>query len=192
MMNLKLTRRGVLAGSGVGLMVLAGCGGRDSLDSTGGVDANVERAVATMYDRLPFTRDIASRAAGMLVMPGIVKGGFIVGGAYGEGALRVRGDNYRQSAAYYSFGAASVGYQIGLQKTAHTLFFMTDGALDKFRNSQNWEVGADAEVTVLDTGVKADLNTTIAQQPVLAVIYSQQGLMAGASLEGAKYTRILK
>lgn len=187
----RITRRGVLAGTGAGLMSLAACGGRNSIGSAQAVDTNVERAVALMYERLPFTRDISQRAMGMLVMPGVVKGGFIVGGAYGEGALRLRSDGYRQTANYYSFGAASVGYQIGLQKTAHTLFFMTDGALNKFQKSQNWEVGADAEVTLLDTGVKADLNTTVAQQPVLAVIYSQQGLLAGASLEGAKYNRIL-
>ncbi|MEM1298211.1 MAG: YSC84-related protein [Pseudomonadota bacterium] len=187
----KITRRGVLAGGGAGLMAVAGCASSNSINSAGSVDASVERAVAQMYERLPFTQDIAGRAAGMLVMPGIVKGGFIVGGAYGEGALRLPGDGYSQSAAYYSFGAASVGYQAGLQKTAHALFFMTPAALSKFQTSQNWEVGADAEVTVIDTGVKADLNTTVAQQPVLAVIFSQQGLLAGASLEGAKYSRIL-
>ena len=191
MTNSRITRRGVLAGSGAGLIALAACSGRNSVGSAQVVDTNVERAVALMYERLPFTRDLSDRAVGMLVMPGILKGGFIVGGAYGEGALRTRADGYRQSSSYYSFGGASVGFQAGVQKTAHTLFFMTDEALARFQNSQNWEVGADAEVTLVDTGVKADLNTTHTQRPVLAVIYSQQGLLAGASLEGAKYNRIL-
>ena len=191
MKDTQITRRGLMAGTGASALALAGCASSNSINSASSVDEDVERALVLMYERLPFTRGLAIRAAGMLVMPGIVKGGFIVGGSYGEGALRLHDDSYRQTADYYSFGSASVGYQAGLQKTAHTLFFMTPDALTRFRNSSNFEVGADAEVTILDTGVKADLNTTVAQQPVLAVIYSQQGLLAGASLEGAKYSRIL-
>lgn len=182
------TRRTVLMGlSAAGL---AGCSGGGSLNSGASVDESVNRAIVLMHDKLPFTRQIQDRAAGMLIMPGIVKAGFIVGASYGEGALRVAGDGYQRTADYYSFGAGSVGYQAGLQKTAHALFFMTPEALTKFRRSQGFEVGADAEVTVLDTGIKADLNTTAAQQPVLAVVFSQAGLLAGASLEGAKYSKI--
>ena len=186
------TRRQALLGIGAlgAATGLAGCSSGGSLNSGESVDGSVNDAIRLMHDRLPFTRQIQDRAAGMLIMPGIVKAGFIVGASYGEGALRLKADGYRNTADYYSFGAGSVGYQAGLQKTAHALFFMTQGALAKFRASQGWEIGADAEVTVLDTGVKADLNTTQAQRPVLAVVFSQAGLLAGASLEGAKYTRI--
>lgn len=180
----------VLVGA-AGMAGLAGCApGSSGLNSAASVDESVNFAIRTMNERLPFTQDLQNRAAGMLIMPGIVKGGFIVGAAYGEGALRLPGDGYRQSASYYSFGAGSVGFQAGLQKTAHALFFMTPAALTRFQQSKGWEAGVDAEVTVLDTGVKADVNTTAAQRPVLAVVFDQSGLAAGASLEGAKYTRI--
>ncbi len=183
-----LTRRAALTG----LMAssVAACTSGTTITTGPGIDANVEQAIANMYARLPYTRELAQRAEGMLIMPGIIKGGLIVGGAYGEGALRLPTDNYAVSAQYYSFGSGSVGYQVGAQKTAHALFFMTPAALVKFRNSNGWEVGADAEVTLLDTGVKADLNSTSLQKPVLAVVFSQQGLLAGASLKGAKYSRI--
>ncbi len=184
-------RRIFCLGAGAGVLALSGCvEGNRGLGSEAGVDGNVNDAIAMMYARLPYTRELASQARGILVMPGVYKGGFVVGAAYGEGALRVPGDGYSGSAAYYAFAGASVGWQAGVQKTAHALFFMADSALQKFNSSQNWEVGADAEVTLLDTGVKADLNTTVAQKPVLAVVFNQAGLMAGASLEGAKYTRI--
>ena len=188
MSEVLISRRVAIAGAGA--LALAGCATGQSIETGAGVDANVDNAVALLYQRMPYARQIADRAAGMLVMPSIVKGGFVVGGAYGEGALRLAGDGFRQTADYYSFAAASIGYQAGLQKTSHALFFMTPGSLNRFRNSKNFEVGADAEVTVLDTGVKADLNTTVAQQPIIALVFSQAGLMAGASLEGAKYTKI--
>lgn len=183
-------RRSFCLGAGAGMLALSGCADSGGLNSGASVDQSVNDAIALMYARLPYTRKIASNATGMLIMPGIVKGGFVVGASYGEGALRLPQDDYRASAHYYSFASASVGWQAGLQKTAHALFFMAPGALREFQTSQNWEVGADAEVTVLDTGVKADLNTTVMQRPVLAVVFSQAGLLAGASLEGAKYTKI--
>ena len=183
------TRRQVMIGAGA--LGLSACATSGSLNSGASIDTSVNEAQAQMYRVLPYTREIAQRAAGVLIMPGIVKAGVIVGGAYGEGALRTAADGFRRSVDYYSFGSASVGYQLGLQKTAHALFFMTPAALTKFRNSRGFEVGADAEVTLIDTGIKADLNTTALQQPILAVVFSQKGLLAGASLEGAKYTRLI-
>lgn len=180
------TRRQLLLGGGA--VALSACATSGSVSSAGAIDENVNQAIAQMYRVLPYSRDIASRAQGALVMPGVLKAGFIVGGAYGEGALRMANDGYRQSSAYYSFGAGSVGFQAGAQKTAHALFFMTPNALAQFRRGRGFEVGADAEVTLIDAGVKGDLNTTVTQQPILAVVFSQQGLLAGASLEGAKYT----
>lgn len=186
-----LYRRAFLATAGASALALGACASGGSISSGAAVDAKVDGTITDMYKKHPFSRELADRAYGLLVMPGVVKGGFILGGAYGEGALRLVGDGYRQTADYYSFASASVGYQAGLQKTAHALFFMTEAALAGFRNSANFEIGVDAEVTLLDSGFKAGLNTTVAQRPILALVLSQKGLLAGASLEGAKYSRIL-
>ncbi|MEM6906162.1 MAG: lipid-binding SYLF domain-containing protein [Pseudomonadota bacterium] len=181
-------RRHIL--TGLAALPLAACAGGAPNNSGAQIDADVSESIQTMYSRLPFTRDLANRARGMLVMPGVIKAGFVVGAAYGEGALRLPGDGYSRTNRYYSFSSGSVGWQAGAQKTSHALFFMTQSALDRFQAAQGFEVGADAEVTLLDTGVKAEVNTTAAQAPVVAVVFGQQGLLAGASLEGAKYTRI--
>ena len=119
-------------------------------------------------------------------MPDVTKGGFIVGGSYGEGALKIGG----QTADYYSVAAASVGLQAGLQTTKHALFFLTDDALAKFQLNDGWEVGADAEVTVLDEGANLGVDTTSYKNPVVAVVFGQSGVLAGASIEGAKYSLI--
>lgn len=184
-----LTRRFLLTGLAAGSV--SACARTGNIQNNGAdIDQQVNIAIEDMYRRLPYTQELASRAFGLLVMPGVIKGGFIVGGAYGEGALRLPETGYQQTANFYSFSAASAGFQAGGQKTQHALFFMTEPSLTQFRGSQGWEVGADAEVTLLDGGVKADVNSTLAQQPVIGVIFGQQGLLAGVSLEGGKYSRV--
>ncbi|MEO1614125.1 MAG: YSC84-related protein [Pseudomonadota bacterium] len=157
-------------------------------DSAAEIDADVDFATDKLYASVPGAKELAARARGVLIMPDVVKGGLIVGGSYGEGALRIGG----VTDGYYSVAAASVGYQIGVQTTSHALFFMTEEALNGFRNSSGWELGADAEFTVPGDGISVNLDSTTARNPVIAVIFAQDGLLAGASLEGAKYTRIAR
>ena len=156
------------------------------------IDARVNLALGRLWSEVPSARDLASRAKGMLVMPDVVKGGFIIGGAYGEGALRLNDpvQGYEKHSGYYSVGAASVGLQIGVQSTSHVLFFMTEAALAKFQSSDGWEAGVDAEVTFPDAGINAGVDSTTFEQPVIAVVFAEDGLLVGASLAGAKYSPI--
>lgn len=156
------------------------------------IEARVNLALEKLYKQVPGSRELAQKAKGILVMPDVVKGGFIVGGAYGEGALRPNDGSgtYQHSEAYYSVGAASVGLQVGIQSTSHALFFLTDASLDKFRNSDGWTVGADAEVTFPDAGLNVGVDSTSFQKPVVGFVFGEDGLLIGASLEGAKYSRI--
>lgn len=156
------------------------------------IDARVNVALERLWREVPSARDLASRAAGLLVMPQVVKGGFIIGGAYGEGALRLKGPGQalETHGGYYSVGAASVGLQIGVQSTSHVLFFMTDAALAKFRRADGWEVGVDAEVTFPDAGLNAGVDSSTFEKPVIGVVFAEDGLLIGASLEGAKYSKI--
>ena len=156
------------------------------------IDARVNLAMGRLYSEVPSARDLASQAKAMLVMPDVVKGGFIVGGAYGEGALRLNDpvEGYEKHGGYYSVGAASVGLQIGIQSTSHVLFFMTDAALDKFRRADGWEAGVDAEITFPDAGLNAGIDSTTFEKPVVAVVFAEDGILIGASLTGAKYSPI--
>jgi lipid-binding SYLF domain-containing protein len=156
------------------------------------IDARVNLALGQLWKEVPAARDIANRAKGMLVMPEVVKGGFIVGGAYGEGALKINDPvvGYEKHGGYFSVGAASVGLQIGVQTTSHVLFFMTDKALEKFQRSDGWEIGADAEVTFPEAGLHAGVDSTTLKKPVIGIVFAKDGLLVGASLEGAKYSPI--
>lgn len=178
----RLTRRAALAAAMIALPAFA------SADSAAEIEADVDYAMDRMFASVPGTKELAARARGVLIMPDVVKGGLIIGGSYGEGALKIGG----ATDGFYSVAAASVGYQIGVQTTSHALFFMTQEALDGFKRSEGWELGADAEFTVPGDGISLNLDTTTVKSPVIAVIFAQDGLLAGASLEGAKYTRIVR
>lgn len=154
------------------------------------IDARVNLALGKLWQQVPGSQELATRAKGMLVMPNVVKGGLIVGGAYGEGALRLNDpvSGYGPSVAYYSVSAASIGLQAGIQKTSHALFFLTDNALAKFRRADGWEVGADAEVTFPDAGLNIGVDSTSFEKPVIGFVFAEDGLLIGASLQGAKYS----
>jgi len=63
-------------------------------------------------------------------------------------------------------------------------------ALNKFRKSEGWEAGVDAEVAFVQVGATASVATLISQNPIAGFVFDQKGLMAGVSLKGAKFTPI--
>lgn len=157
------------------------------------IDGRVNSALQRLFKQYPESKDLAARAHGILVMPDVTKGGFIVGGAYGEGALRVSDSpgKFTRTVDYYSVGSVSVGLQFGGQETSHALFFMTEDAMEKFRRTDGWEAGADAEVTFPPAGKNLGASsTTVLNKPVIGFVFGQSGVMVGASLKGSKYSRI--
>ena len=182
-----LTRRVLFATAGAALITATGCS--NGLGSNGAeqIDARVDAALNYLYSTYPSTRDLADKSAGMLVMPLVTRVGLGFGGAYGRGALRVGG----VTVDYYSATKASVGLQIGAQQYAHVLFFMTEDALAEFRNSPGWAVGADIRYVLKNEGETISVDTTTTLTPVVAVVFGQAGLIAGATIEGTKYTRII-
>ncbi len=155
------------------------------------IDARVDLALSELYATVPGAQALAERARGVLVIPAVVKGGFLLGAAYGEGSLLLpTGSGALQPVAYYSVAAASVGLQAGIQESSQALFFLTPEALAAFRASDGWEAGVDAEVTILDGGAAVGLSTAEAQKPVVAIVFGSDGLLLGASLEGSKYSPI--
>ncbi|MBO6604218.1 MULTISPECIES: YSC84-related protein [Paracoccaceae] len=181
----KLTRRHFVVTAAA--VPLAACGNGVGSDGASRLDARVDSAIQFMYDEVPGTQELSLNAAGMLVMPLVTQAGFGFGGSYGRGALRING----ASVDYYSAVSGSFGFQIGAQQYAHTLFFMTDAALNEFRRSSGWAVGADVQYAVTDQGANLGVDTTTLLDPVIAVIYGQAGLIAGATLEGTRYSRII-
>lgn len=128
------------------------------------------------------------QAKGVLVFPSIIKAGFVVGGEYGEGALKVNG----AIVDYYSTAAASFGFQLGAQSKSVVLVFMEDEALKNFQNSDGWKAGVDGSVAVIEWGVGEDINTVDIKDPIIGFVFSNKGLMYNLTLEGSKFTKLEK
>ena len=75
---------------------------------------------------------------------------------------------------------------------SQALFFTTPEALADFRQADGWEIGVDAEVAVIDGGAGFGATNNTLSRPIYQVIYGQRGLIVGASLEGAKYNRLIR
>jgi lipid-binding SYLF domain-containing protein len=181
------SRRGFLLATGGSGLVLAGCANGLGSEGPAKIDARVNATLNQMYTEVPDSRRLEEKASGMLVMPLVTEAGFGLGGSYGRGALRVDGI----TVDYYSQTKASFGLQIGAQQYAHVLFFMTDDALADFRTASGWVAGADIKYAVASEGGRFSADTVTTTSPVVAVVFGQAGLIVGASLEGAKYSRII-
>lgn len=159
-------------------------GGDNAAAKRQSIDADVEAALSRLYAQDPSARELVAKARGTLVFPSVISAGFVVGGSYGQGALRVGGRTVR----YYSTAAGSVGLLAGAEAKSVYLLFLTDEALAKFRASEGWTVGADATVTLVNVGANAQVDTKTARQGVVAYVLTKGGLMASLSLDGTKIT----
>lgn len=180
-----MTRRRLLAAGGAGLM-LSGCAVGYGIGSTGGIDARVAAVENYLLQTYPATAPMVQSAAGVLYMPLMTEVAFGPGAAYGEGALKAGG----QTLDYYSAAQATVGFQAGAQQYSHALIFRTPEALASFRASPGWVAGADAFYALPTGGAALGADTLMLHHPIVAMIFGQSGLMAGAAIEGTKYTRI--
>jgi lipid-binding SYLF domain-containing protein len=156
--------------------------------TAGEIDRDATKVLKKLYAKSPSARALGEKAKGILVFPSITKGGFMVGGQYGEGALRKDG----KTVGYYSSVAMSYGLQAGVQTFGYALFFMTDSALKWLDRSDGWEIGTGPSIVLVDEGTAGTFTTTTAQSDIFAFIFSQKGLMAGIGLQGTKITKVKK
>lgn len=181
-----LTRRSFLAAATAST---AACGSVGlNTPTAASIDRDVAVSKELLFNSVAGTRSLSQRSAGMLVIPRILEGGFLVSGAYGEGALQV-GD---ATVDYISMAAAAIGLQLGVQTFAQALFFLTEESLAAFRSTDGWELGVDAEAVAFEDGLGFGTSTTSLSRPVVQLLYGQRGLIVGASLEGAKYSRLIR
>ena len=186
-----MKKRSFLAAA-AGALVLSACSTTgpgdkgDPATKRASIDAAVDNALATLYTQASGSRELVAKASGVLVFPSVVSAGFVVGGSYGQGALRVGG----RTNGYYSTAAGSVGLLAGAESKSMYILFMTPEALAKFQASNGWTAGVDASVTLINVGADASATTATAQQPVIGYVLTKGGLMANLSLDGTKISRL--
>ena len=183
-----------LAGSGlvVATAFAAGCtttgtnAPTDAAAKKQEIDAGADGALNRLFTTVDSSRELASRAQGILVFPRVLSAGLVVGGEYGEGVLRSKG----ASVGYYRTTSASIGATAGGQSKSVVLMFMTPDAYNKFVNSSGWTVGADAGVALAKVGANGKLDTITGQQPVIGFVQTNAGLMFDVSLDGSKIGKL--
>jgi lipid-binding SYLF domain-containing protein len=179
-------------------LALSGCSTtRDTSATTGQADNaavrteirnGVDTTLTRLYSQAAGSRELVSKAEGVLVFPRVLAAGFVVGGEYGRGELRVKAKHI----GYYNLASLSVGFQAGAQSKAMVILFMTRDSLEKFQAGSHggWNLGADASVALVRVGANGQIDTTTATQPVQVIVMTNAGLMANLSLEGTKITPI--
>ena len=150
------------------------------------IDREASASLNALFKNTPGATALADKAVAVLIFPSIVKGGFIIAGQFGDGALRKNG----KTVAYYRSLAASYGFQAGVQAFGYALFFMDGESLQYLENSSGFELGTGPSLVVLDSGFGRNISTTTLQKGIYAFIFDQKGLMGGVGIQGSKITRI--
>ena len=152
------------------------------------IDVRVDTALERFNNDIKGGKEFLKTAKGVLVFPSVIKAGIGIGGEYGEGALRING----KTVDYYSTAAASIGFQLGAQSKTVIVVFMQADALKKFRASSGWEAGVDGSVALIELGAGGSIDTTNIKRPIVGFVFGNKGLMYNLTLEGSKYTKIVR
>lgn len=134
------------------------------------------------HDQLP-------NAQGIMIFPGALKAGFIIGAEYGNGVLlaRTAAGDWSQP-AFYTMGAGSIGLQIGGQVSQVVLVIRSRKALEAVVKHQG-KFGADIGVTVGTIGAGLEGSTTTNVGADIVAFSDSAGLYAGGTVEGAVLAR---
>ncbi len=150
----------------------------------------VDRARITATSMLSHTdyreaRAQMRKAKGIVIIPSLLKGGFIVGGEGGSGVLLVRGrDGSWSNPSFITMGAGSIGLQIGVQSAEVLMLIMTDKGLQSVMKDE-FKLGADASVAVGPIGAGVEAGTTANFGADILSFSRTQGLFGGVSFEGS-------
>ncbi len=122
-------------------------------------------------------------ARAVLIVPRLVKGGFIFGAEGGEGVLLRRSGRTWSSPAFYSLASASFGLQIGLQEAELVMIIMTERGLRGIQQGET-KLGAGAGLTVVTLSSAAEGATT-ARGGDIVVWSSGTGAYGGLTFNGS-------
>lgn len=152
------------------------------------LDREVAETIGVFKEEVNGSEVFLNQAAGYLVFPRVIKVGLGFGAETGEGSLVIGG----KTVDYYRTTSGSFGLQAGAQAKSILIAFMTQDALEKFRNSSGWKAGVDGSVALIDLGIGKTIDTDNLKDPVVGFIFGSKGLMYNLTLEGSKFTKLDK
>jgi len=123
--------------------------------------------------------DNIGRAKALLIVPQIVKAGFIFGGSGGQGVLVARNGKSWVGPAFYDLATASVGFQAGVEVSELVMIVMTEKGLNSLLSS-SFKIGGDASVAAGPVGAGAKSTVTAD----LVTFTRSKGVYGGVNLDG--------
>jgi lipid-binding SYLF domain-containing protein len=151
----------------------------------------VEAAVAAMQEieNIPestIPETLMGKAAGIAIIPHVVKAGFVVGGEHGSGVLCVREkDGTWSRPVFMSLTGGSIGWQLGVEATDVILVFMRKENIDDILKGE-FTLGADASVAAGPVGRKASAGTNDELNSEIYSYSRSRGAFAGMTINGSK------
>jgi lipid-binding SYLF domain-containing protein len=128
-------------------------------------------------------RDLLARAEGIIVIPNLVKGGFIVGGKHGKGVMSAKSGGTWSPPAIVQMTGGSIGWQIGVQSVDLVLLVMNKKGVEQLLQDK-FTIGGDLSVAAGPVGRNAQAATNAQANAGLLAYSRAKGLFVGATLEG--------
>ncbi len=141
--------------------------------------ADAEKAKATLLETSPDLEDFFEESAGYVIFPNVGKGGFIIGGASGNGVVYENGD----AVGMANLKKLNIGLQAGGQAIIEVIFFETDVDLQRFK-TEKFQFAAETSAVALKSGIAFEAKY---KDGVAVFALPKAGLMADASVGGQKF-----
>ncbi len=130
-------------------------------------------------------QDLLDKAHCIVVVPGVKKAAFVVGGKYGRGFISCRDENRGWSSpGAMRMEGGSVGWQIGASETDVVLLVMNESGMHRLLQSK-FTLGASADIAAGPVGRNASAETDAKMTAQILSWSRSRGVFAGVSLNGA-------
>jgi len=140
-----------------------------------------EQIMGTHEKSIP--KDLLDKAEAVAVFPGVLKGGFVIGGRSGSGVISRRVVDGWSAPAFFDLVGGSVGLQIGVASTDYILLFMNDHAVDSLL-SDKFEIGGEGSAAAGPVGRSASASTDAKLNAQILSYSRSKGAFAGLELKG--------
>ncbi len=160
----------------------ASSGRQDSIERLHMASDTLTAMINTPDKGIP--EEVLSNAKCIVVVPHLIKGGFVVGGEHGRGVASCRISQGWSAPAFVSIGGGSWGLQIGLEGVDLVMVVMNDHGLQHMLSSK-FKIGADASASAGPIGRHASAGTDWKMNSEILTYSRSKGVFAGISLDGA-------
>jgi lipid-binding SYLF domain-containing protein len=166
----------------VGTSAWAGSAREDTVDRLQKSVEVLQAVMATPDKGIP--EEVLSNAKCILVVPDLIKGGFIFGGKHGRGIASCRTPNGWSAPAFVSVGGGSWGLQIGVEGVDLVMLVMNDRGLQHLLSSK-FQLTGEGSVAAGPVGRHASAGTDWKMNTEMLTYSRSKGVFAGLTLEGA-------